>query len=101
MTTQIKETREVQITLSKSAWENMKSLSQEAPLEEMIQFLILKGLNAQDWSNSAALGYMLLAADEITLDPEITYNLLRAMFRQFDIKTLKEAEEAYWLWKKR
>jgi hypothetical protein len=48
-----------------------------------------------EWSNDAALGYMLLAARSVMLTDEQRKQLLGAMYFEFDLKTVEEAAEYY------
>lgn len=48
-----------------------------------------------EWSNDAALGYMLLAAEKIGLTEEQKRQLLGAMYFEFDLKTVEEAAIYY------
>ncbi|MCQ2010577.1 hypothetical protein NOM01_11170 [Sporolactobacillus sp. STSJ-5] len=48
-----------------------------------------------DWSNDAALGYMLLAAAKVGLTEDQKKKMLGAMYFEFDFKTVKEAAEYY------
>ncbi|MDO3663051.1 hypothetical protein [Bacillus sp. C28GYM-DRY-1] len=43
--------------------------------------------------NRQALGYILLACNDIRLDKEVVRKFKRAMYFQFDLKTEAEAEE--------
>ena len=46
-------------------------------------------------SNDAAIGYMILAAQKLGMDPEQIRKLDSMMYAMMDMKTEDEAEEAY------
>ncbi|MFT8323749.1 MAG: hypothetical protein ABF649_23220 [Bacillus sp. (in: firmicutes)] len=48
--------------------------------------------------NWQAIGYMLLACKEAELDKDTVKKLYQNMYRQFDLKTEKEAEEQGYAW---
>lgn len=48
-----------------------------------------------EWSNDAALGYMLLAAERLGYSVKQKNLLLREMYFAFDFKTVEEAAKHY------
>ena len=51
--------------------------------------------NEAEWSNRAALGYAVLAAKELNYSHDDIKKLIGAMYYQFDMKTVAEAEKIY------
>jgi hypothetical protein len=48
-----------------------------------------------EWSNSACLGYAIMAAQEAGFTDEQIQALIRKMHYMHDMRTLEEAKEAY------
>ena len=46
-------------------------------------------------NNSAAIGYMILAAKQLNLDNKIIRKLEETMYRKMDVVTEEEAEKVY------
>lgn len=89
------ETRTIQLTMQDSHWKEVDRLSEHGDLERTIRSLIVRGLGVNNWSNPGALGYAILAAKRLEYSEDQTKELVRAMYRVFDEKTVEEAEEAY------
>lgn len=49
----------------------------------------------EEWSNNAALGYALLAANQIGYSEDEKKILVRTMYRIFDEKSVDEAKDIY------
>ncbi|KPH69852.1 hypothetical protein AFL42_16905 [Oceanobacillus caeni] len=48
-----------------------------------------------EWSNNACLGYAILGAKKLGYDDEQIEDLVRAIYREFDFKTVDEAKDTY------
>lgn len=58
----------------------------------LVNAMFFKG---EEWSNQAALGYAILAANEMGLKVEVISQLVANMYRAFDNKTIEEAAAIY------
>lgn len=51
--------------------------------------------NESEWSNNACLGYAILGAKNLGYDDEQIRQLVGAIYREFDFKTVDEAKNIY------
>lgn len=90
------ETRTLNITLPEKFCVEIESyLPHVKSVEAAIYLLARRGLGVNEWSNAAAIGYAVSAASAIGLENDVIANLISAMYREFDVKTVREAEQAY------
>lgn len=93
--TSLNVTKEVSLTLPAAVWEHLDRES-DGNSSEYLRKLIDRDMWSQgDWSNNAALGYVILAAKELGYPEEQISKLVRTMYRTFDYKTIDEAKAAY------
>lgn len=88
-------TKKVSLTLPESVWEH---LDREANgnRSEYLRKLINRDMWSQgDWSNNACLGYAILGAKRLGYSDEQTKELVRAIYSEFDLKTVEEARTVY------
>lgn len=72
--------------------EAMMITVQRKDLELLVQEMFFKG---DEWSNQSALGYAIKAARDIGLQESTIHDLVGAMHKSFDEKTLDEAAKNY------
>lgn len=49
----------------------------------------------EEWSNNACLGYAIMGAKKLGYSEEQIKELVRAIYGEFDWKTVEEAKEVY------
>lgn len=88
-------TKKVSLTLSESNWEWLDEKA-KGNRSKFLREIVWNALgNEAEWSNNAAYGYMILAAEELNMDQEQISNLRKAMCSHMDRKTVDEAKDAY------
>ena len=88
-------TRKVSLTLPERIWGWFDEQA-EGNRSKYLREIVLKSLvNQSEWSNDAAFGYMILAAEELKMDEEKISELRKEMYYQMDLKMVDEAKDAY------
>lgn len=70
-------------------------------LDELEQHLIqayeagISQIEGQAWSNQSAMGYAIMAADQIGWSDEQIHQLVKALHNRFDAVSLEQAAEHY------
>lgn len=88
-------TKKVSVTLPESAWEYVEREAGGNRSEYLRKLIERDMWNRQEWSNNAALGYAIFGAIDLGYSEEQTKELVRAIYRAFDFKTVDEAKEKY------
>ena len=88
-------TKKVSLTLPKEDWEWLDEKA-EGNRSQFLRETVTSYLgNEAEWSNRAALGYAVLAAKELNYNHDDIKKLISAIYYQFDMKTVDEAEKIY------
>ena len=88
-------TKKVSLTLSEENWEWLDEKA-EGNRSKFLRETVWNALgNESEWSNYAALGYAIAGAKKIGMDDEKINELVRAIYGEFDVKTVPEAEDIY------
>ena len=88
-------TKKVSLTLSENDWEWLDEKA-DGNRSQFLRETVTSYLgNEAEWSNRAALGYAVLAAKELNYSHDDIKKLIGAMYYQFDMKTVAEAEKIY------
>lgn len=86
-------TKKVSLTLSEESWKWFDEKAQG----NRSQFLrdLVQQSPENDWSNSASLGYTILGAKKLGYTDEQISQLVKAIYSEFDWKSVEEAKEVY------
>lgn len=88
-------TKKVSLTLDKDDWDWLDNEA-KGNRSQYLRRLILKEQSPEsEWSNNAALGYAVLGAKKLGYSEEEIQKLVRAIYSQFDFKSVDEAKEVY------
>jgi hypothetical protein len=88
-------TKKVSLTLPDETWEWIDEQAGENR-SALIRYLIGRERSPErEWSNNTCLGYAIFGAQKLGYDEEQTKELIRAIYSQFDMKTVEEARTAY------
>lgn len=88
-------TKKVSLTLPAAVWEHVDSKA-NGNRSEYLRKLIERDMWSQgDWSNNACLGYAIFGAQQLGYSDKQTKELVRAIYRAFDEKTVEEARQEY------
>lgn len=88
-------TKKVSLTLSENDWEWLDEKA-EGNRSQFLREIVTSYLGSEsEWSNRAALGYAVLAAKELNYSHDEIKKLIGAIYYQFDMKTVAEAERFY------
>lgn len=88
-------TKKVSLTLPEAVWEHLDNEANGNRSEYLRKLLDCDMWSQGDWSNNAAQGYAIFAAKELGYSDDQIKELVRAMYRAFDFKTIDEAKAAY------
>lgn len=88
-------TKKVSLTLPESVWEYLDSEAKGNRSEYLRKLIDRDTWSQGDWSNNACLGYAIFGAQALGFSEEQTKNLVRAIYREFDFKTIDEARKVY------
>lgn len=86
-------TKKVSLTLSEESWEWFD----EKAKGNRSQFLrdLVQESPESDWSNNACLGYAISGAKKLGYDDEKIRQLVRAIYGEFDWKSVEQAKDDY------
>lgn len=88
-------TKKVSVTLSEEDWEWFDKQA-EGNRSQFLRYLIGKERSPESrWSNNACLGYAIYGARKLGYTDEQIKKLVRAIYSEFDFKTVNEAKETY------
>ncbi|WP_164716467.1 ribbon-helix-helix domain-containing protein [Paenibacillus whitsoniae] len=88
-------TKKVSLTLPDETW---KWLDEQAGENRsaLIRSMINRERSAErEWSNNATLGYAIMGAERLGYDKEQMKMLVRAIYCEFDLKSVEQAKNAY------
>lgn len=88
-------TKKVSLTLPESTWEHIDSEANGNRSEYFRKLLDRDMWSQGDWSNNACLGYALLGAKRLGYSEEQIKELIRAIYSEFDFKSIGEARQEY------
>lgn len=88
-------TKKVSLTMPEEHWEWFDEKA-EGNRSEFLRRIVWNALgNESEWSNNACLGYAILGAKNLGYDDEQIRQLVGAIYREFDFKTVDEAKNIY------
>lgn len=88
-------TKKVSLTLPEYYWEWLDEKA-DGNRSKFLRKVIWNALgNESEWSNQACLGYAIAGAKKLGYDEEKTHELIGAIYGEFDVKSVLEAEEIY------
>lgn len=88
-------TRKVSLTLSEDNWEWLDEKA-EGNRSKFLREIVWNALgNESEWSNYAALGYAIAGAKRIGMNDDKINDLIKAIYGEFDMKSVPEAEDIY------
>ncbi|MFA8440063.1 hypothetical protein [Pueribacillus sp. YX66] len=88
-------TKKVSLTLSQENWEWLDEKAQ-GNRSKFLREIVWNALgNENEWSNQAYLGYAIAGAKKLGYDDEKIHELVRAIYGEFDTKSVPEAEDIY------
>ncbi|MEK5105117.1 DUF2239 family protein [Cytobacillus sp. FSL M8-0252] len=88
-------TKKVSLTLPEEEW-NWLDKQAEGNRSQYLRRLVWEAQSSEyEWSNNASLGYAILGAKNLGYTDKQIEELVRAIYREFDMKTLDEAKKVY------
>lgn len=88
-------TKKVSLTLSEGTWEWLDEKA-EGNRSKFLREVVWNALgNESEWSNYAVLGYAIAGAKKIGMSDDKINDLVKAIYSEFDMKTVPEAEDIY------
>lgn len=88
-------TKKVSLTLSEEDWKWIDDKA-EGNRSQLLRYLINQEQSAESrWSNNACLGYAILGAEKLGYDSDEIQKLIRAIYGEFDMKSVDEAKDTY------
>lgn len=88
-------TKKVSLTLPEEDWAWIDEQA-EGNRSQLLRYLIREEQSPEGrWSNSACLGYAIFGAKKLGYSEEETRKLVRAIYSEFDSKSVPEAQNAY------
>lgn len=88
-------TKKVSLTLPEEDWKWMDEQA-EGNRSQLLRYLISQEKSPEGrWSNNACLGYAILGAKKLGYDDERIQELVRAIYSEFDWKSVDEAKDTY------
>lgn len=88
-------TKKVSLTLPEEEWEWLDEQAQGNRSQFLRNLVWEKQSPEREWSNYAAYGYMILAAEALGLNEDQITDLRKQMYYEMDLKTIDEAKNAY------
>lgn len=89
-------TKKVSITMPEDAWEWFEKEAEGSSKSDVLRQLISQEQSPESrWSNNASLGYAILGAKKLGYSEEQIGKLIRAIYSEFDWKSVEEAKEVY------
>lgn len=86
-------TKKVSLTLSEEDWERFDERA-KGNRSHFLRDLVQESPE-NDWSNNACLGYAILGAKKLGYDDEKIRQLVRAIYAEFDRKSVEQAKDTY------
>jgi len=88
-------TKKISLTLSEEDWVWLDEQA-EGNRSQLLRYLIGREQSTEGrWSNNACLGYALYGAQKLGYDDEQIGKLLRAIYSEFDWKSVDQAKQVY------
>lgn len=88
-------TKKVSLTLSEEDWKWIDEQA-EGNRSKLLRYLIGQEQSSESrWSNNACLGYAILGAEKLGYKDEQIKELMRAVYGEFDWKSVDEAKDVY------
>lgn len=88
-------TKKVSLTLPEEEW-NWFDEQAKGNRSQFVRQLVWEAQsNESDWSNNACLGYAILGAKKLGYDDEQIHDLVKAIYSEFDRKSVDEAKDTY------
>ncbi|HAJ4038279.1 TPA: DUF2239 family protein [Escherichia coli] len=88
-------TKKVSLTLPAHEWDWVDEQAKGNRSQFLRQLVWESQSSESEWSNNACLGYAILGAKKLGYDDEQIEDLVRAIYREFDFKTVDEAKDTY------
>ncbi|MFN7137964.1 MAG: hypothetical protein ACK4UN_01350, partial [Limisphaerales bacterium] len=88
-------TKKVSLTLPEAVWEHLDTEAKGNRSEYLRKLIDSDMWSEGDWSNNACLGYAILGAQKLGYSEEQLGKLVRAIYSEFDRKSIDEAREVY------
>lgn len=88
-------TKKVSLTLPEEDWVWVDEQA-DGNRSQLLRYLIGREQSPEGrWNNNACLGYAILGAQKLGYDDEQVKNLVRAIYSEFDWKSVNEAKRIY------
>lgn len=88
-------TKKVSLTLSEEDWGWIDEQA-EGNRSQLLRYLINQEQSPEGrWSNNACLGYAILGAKKLGYSEDQIQELVRAIYGEFDMKSVDDAKNAY------
>lgn len=88
-------TKKISLTLSDDDW-NWFDENAKGNRSQFLRYLIGQEQSPEGrWSNNASLGYVILGAEKLGYSENQIQELVRAIYHEFDMKTVDEAKNKY------
>ena len=88
-------TKKVSLTLPEEEW-NWLDKEANGKHSQYLRQLVWEAQSSEyEWSNNACLGYAILGLEKLKYPPKEIEKIVRALYVEFDMKTLDEAKEKY------
>ena len=88
-------TKKVSLTLDQDTWDWLDKKA-EGNRSQFLRETVWNALGSEsEWSNYACLGYAILGAKKLGYGDEQISKLVKAIYSEFDFKTVAEAEKVY------
>lgn len=88
-------TKKVSLTLSEETWEWLDEKA-KGNRSKFLREIVWNALgNESEWSNYACLGYAIAGAKKIGMSDDKINDLVKAIYGEFDMKSVPEAEDIY------
>lgn len=91
-------TKKVSLTLPEETWEWFDAEAEKlvGSRSALLRYLIGREQSPESrWSNNSCLGYAILGAQKLGYDEEQIQKLVRAIYGQFDSKSVEESKAVY------
>ncbi|MFA2556881.1 DUF2239 family protein [Bacillus cereus] len=88
-------TKKVSLTLPEKEWDWLDEQA-EGNRSQYLRRLVWEAQSSEnEWSNNACLGYAILGAKKLGMNDEQIGKLVRAIYSEFDWKSVEEAKDTY------
>lgn len=86
-------TQKVSVTLHQEDWD---WIDNQGKRSEVFRYLVSRAASPEsEWSNNACLGYAIFGARKLGYNEEQIRELIRAIYSEFDFKSVEEAKKVY------